>query len=190
MSKEWFSRKAITLTSEKVNLKTRTMADGTLNTHRILTDLDIITPTVIYNEGIVSSLPHLTSTLNIASSTALSFSPIPSTPTPGGVSQPSPGTIRVTKKGNYKFLLQFGAPDACRLRCDMLLDGGPYDARIVELPEPFVGLDLGAAFTFFYNQSVDATHNFTFTARAGAIADDANVAGVTHAILVSFDGHS
>jgi hypothetical protein len=73
MARRWFSRKSLTAESEAIYLIANDMTSCTLNTHRILTDLDIstgstttVTNTPVVDTGAITTISPSTFTLKVA----------------------------------------------------------------------------------------------------------------------------
>lgn len=73
MARRWFSRKSLTAESEAIYLIANDMTSCTLNTHRVLTDLDIstgstttVTNTPVVDTGAITTISPTTFTLTVA----------------------------------------------------------------------------------------------------------------------------
>lgn len=189
MAKEWFSRKGITFNSEKIDLKTRTMADGKLNNHRILTDLDLPDTLTIVNETFYTALPVQTKTLNATTMTPLTFNTLNTPSVQSGVTQTSPGNYRLTKKGNYKFKVQFAVPVNSRYYVLMLQDGVGFDGESRENTAPvFAGQENALSWIFFFSKVTDTPVVISFSALGQTMDDPTANPTVGHEIIFSMDG--
>ena len=164
------------ITNPTIDLTAATLADGKLNTHRILTDVDILT---VVNEGIAMTLPNPASVLNNTLQT-LSFSAM-STASVDGITKTNASTYQLTKKGVYLFQISLVMASASRAAVEMLRDAVSQDIQTSVIAEGIAGITIQHTFNFPFEIAADGTYLITFR---GA-AEDLPVPGVTSAVTAT-----
>lgn len=164
------------ITNPTIDLTTTTLADAKLNTHRILTDVDILT---VVNEGIAMTIPNPPSTLNNTLQT-LSFSAM-STPSVDGITKTNASTYQLTKKGVYLFQIALVMASASRAAVEMRRDGISQDIQTSVIPAGIAGITIQHTFNFPFEVAVDGTYLITFR---GA-AEDLPTPGATSSVTAT-----
>jgi hypothetical protein len=162
--------------TEEIFMKSRTLADCTLNTHRVLTDVDI--PRNI-DETLYSQALYTLGTF-LTSPTVLTAIPVPAfgSTSVDGITRVAPGTIHLTKKGFYSFYVQVTLNIQSKLYVQMQVDGVQYDANGTTVPL-FTSFDVAGAANFIWSQTTDTAKNITFS----LLADSSPTTGTVPNVL-------
>lgn len=161
------------ITNPTIDLTTTTLAGAKLNTHRILTDVDILT---VVNEGIAMTIPNPPSVLNNTLQT-LSFSAM-STPSVDGITKTNASTFQITKKGVYLFQVALVMSSASRACVELRRDAVSQDIQTSVIPSGIAGIVIQHTFNFPFQVATDGIYLVTFR---GA-AEDLPIPGATSAV--------
>jgi len=183
MARRWFSRKGLTCESEEFDITVHDLTKGRLNTHRILTDLDILSP-VFWEFRMTSPGPSQTLTNAL---TTLNFAPISNPNSDTGVTKTNAQTFHLTKKGMYQFQVALVMNAASQAAVQFLFDGSPIDTQQSCLPTVIGTISLQHTFFFPYFVATDGPHDVTFKGAAEELpTPDASIDTVLNEISIDY----